>query len=115
MCHRNTVGCSNIQDGTQHDWTNPPENGINTGPRHSDSGQNITPGQGPDIDSNIVNIWVRNLSKTPLTRGQEQVLAQGPNFCHCSKGTISLGIYNGHRESLSTAETRWGGGTEGRN
>ena len=80
LCHRNTGGHSNVQDGAQHDWTNPPENGINTGPRGSNSGQNITPGQGLDIDSNIGNIWVRNLSKTPLTRAQEQILAQGPNF-----------------------------------
>ena len=79
LCHKNTGGCTNIQDGTQHEQTNP-ENRINTGFRGSDSGQNITPGQGLDIDSNSGNIWVRNLSKTPLTKAQEQVLAHGPNF-----------------------------------
>ena len=33
-----------------------------------------------DIDKNKENIWVRNLSKTPLTNVQEKVLATGPNF-----------------------------------
>ena len=64
LCHRNTGGHSNVQDGAQHDWTNPSENGINTDFRGSNSDQNITTGQGLDIDSNIGNIWVRNLSKT---------------------------------------------------
>ena len=77
LCHKNTGGCTNIQDGAEHDWTNP-ENRINTDFRGSNSGQNITPGQGLDINSG--NIWVRNLSKTPLTKAQEQVLACGPNF-----------------------------------
>ena len=40
------------------------------------------PAQGldTDIDRNKENIWVRNLSKTPLTNAQEKVLARGPNF-----------------------------------
>ena len=32
-----------------------------------------------DIENNK-NIWVRNLSKTPLTNAQEKVLSCGPNF-----------------------------------
>ena len=64
------------------------ENRSNTGLKSSNYGQNITPAQGQnitpaqslDIDRNKVNIWVRNLSKTPLTKAQEQVLACRPNF-----------------------------------
>ena len=56
----------------------------------SNSGQNITPGQGLDSDSNIGNIWVRNLSKTPLAKAQEQVLACGPNCTIIPKVTPVL-------------------------
>ena len=41
LCHKNTGGHSNIQDGTQHDWTNP-ENKINTGLRSSNVTCNLT-------------------------------------------------------------------------
>ena len=50
----------------------------NTRDTSSNSDQNITPGQ--DIYSDIGNIWVRNLFKTPLTKAQEHVLAHRPNF-----------------------------------
>ena len=87
LCHRNTGGRSNNQDGTQHVWSNT-ENGRNKGLRSTDHGLNITSSQGPnststqglDIDRNKENTWVRNLSNTPLTNAQEKVLARGPNF-----------------------------------
>ena len=82
LCHRNKGGHSNIQDGAQHDWNNMIENRSNTRPMSFDSGQTLTSGQGPDNGStdNSGNIWVKNLSKTPLTKAQEQVLARGQNF-----------------------------------
>ena len=82
LYHKNTGGHSNVQHGAQHDQdcskANTMENGGNTRFISSDSGQDISPGQGRDSD--IGNIWVRNLSKTPLTKAQEQVLAHSPNF-----------------------------------
>ena len=83
LCHKYTGGCPNVQHGRQHDqdcskaiqMTNGENNTRHTS---SYSGQNITPGQ--DCDSDIGNIWVRNLSKTPLTEAQEHVLACRPNF-----------------------------------
>ena len=33
----------------------------------------------PDLKP-IINTWVRNISRTPLTEAQEQLLAHGPNF-----------------------------------
>ena len=80
LCHRNTGGCSNDQDGTLHVWAN------NTkGRNNMDQGPITTSVQGPtmqglDTDENKENIWVRNLSKTPLTNAQEKVLVRGPNF-----------------------------------
>ena len=55
----------------------------------SSQGPNNTPTKGLDIDRNKANIWVRNLSKTPLGNAQEKVLARGPNFAIVSKGTTS--------------------------
>ena len=84
LCHRNTGGCSNDQDGTLYVWAN-----TTKGRNNSDHGPITTSIQGPstpvqgldtDIDRNKENIWVRNLSKTPLTNTQEKVLARGPNF-----------------------------------
>ena len=82
LCHRNGGGHPNDQDGTIHVWTNNTK-GRNTG----DQGPNNTSIQGPsttteglDINENKENIWVRNLSKTPLTNAQEKVLARVPNF-----------------------------------
>ena len=84
LCHRNTGGHSNDQDGALHVWAN------NTkGRNNMDQGPITTSIQGPsttaqgldtDIDRNKENIWVRNLSKTPLTNAQEKVLARVPNF-----------------------------------
>ena len=87
LCHRNTGGHSNNQDGTQHVWANM-VNGRNKDLRNINHGLNITSSQGPnntpaqglDIDRNKANIWVRNLSKTPLTNAQGKVLARRPNF-----------------------------------
>ena len=87
LCHRNTDGHSNDQDGTQHVWTNL-GNERNKGLRSSNHGPNTTCSQGlnstsaQDLDTERkkANIWVRNLSKTPLTNDQEKVLACGPNF-----------------------------------
>ena len=79
LCHRNTGGHSNDQDGALHVWANTAK-----GRNNSDQGPIITSTQGPntpaqgldiDIDRNKANIWVRNLSKTPLTNAQEKVLA----------------------------------------
>ena len=81
LCHKNIGGHSNVQHGAQHDQecskAKPIKIGKNTSLITSDS-QNITPGQGGDSD--IGNIWVRNLSRTPLTKAQEQVLTHGPNL-----------------------------------
>ena len=88
LCHKNTGGCSNNQDGTLHVWANTEgrykdlisnDHGIINTSTH---GPNNTPAQGldTDIESNKENIWVRNLSKTPLTNAQEKVLSHGPNF-----------------------------------
>ena len=80
MCHKNTGGHSNNQDGTIHVWIN------NTNERNTaDQGSNNTSIQGPittteGLDTDENNTWVRNLSKTPLTNAQEKVLARGPNF-----------------------------------
>ena len=89
LCHRNTGGHSNDQDGTLHVWANTVK-GRNKDLRNTDQGLIITSSQGPnntpaqgldiDIDRNKANIWVRNLSKTPLTNTQEKVLARGPSF-----------------------------------
>ena len=80
LCHRNTGGHSNDQDGALHVWAN------NTkGRNNTDQDPITTSVQGPtmqglDTDENKENIWVRNLSKTPLTNAQEKVLARGPYF-----------------------------------
>ena len=82
LCHRNTGGCSNDQDGTLHVWANNTKgrNNMDQGPvTTSIQGPSITM-QGLDTDENKENIWVRNLSKTPLTNAQEKVLVRGPNF-----------------------------------
>ena len=82
LCHRNTGGCSNNQDGALHVWANNTKgrNNVDQGPiTTSIQGPSITM-QGLDTDENKENIWVRNLSKTPLTNAKEKVLARGPNF-----------------------------------
>ena len=82
LCHRNTGGRSHDQDGTLHVWANniKGRNNMDQGPiTTSIQGPSITT-QGLDTDENKENIWVRNLSKTPLTNAQEKVLVRGPNF-----------------------------------
>ena len=80
LCHKNTGGRSNVQDGAIHVWTNN-MNEKNT----TDQGPNNTSIQGPStttegLETDENNTWVRNLSKTPLTIAQKKVLARGPNF-----------------------------------
>ena len=80
LCHKNTGGHSNNQNGAIHVWIN------NMNERNiADQGSNnisiqgpITTTEGLHTDGN--NTWVRNLSKTPLTKAQEKVLVRGPNF-----------------------------------
>ena len=64
--------------------------------------------EGLDTDGN--NTWVRNLSKTALTKAQEKVLARGPNFAIVPKEPPVIEYVGGHRKSLSTTKTRRGGG-----
>ena len=82
LCHKNTGGRSKEQDGALH---------AHVLANNTKDGSNMVPGpittsiQGPGttaegLDTNKENIWVRNLSKTPLTTAQEKVLARGPNF-----------------------------------
>ena len=60
LCHKNTGGCSNNQDGTIHVWIN------NTNERNiADQGPNNTSIQGPTtttegLDTDGNNTWVRN-------------------------------------------------------
>ena len=84
LCHSNTGGHSNNQDGALHVWANTAKgrNNLDLGPIVTSTQGPHTPVQGLDIDidRNKANIWVRNLSKTPLTNAQEKVLDRGPNF-----------------------------------
>ena len=41
--------------------------------------QTETTGESTNNNNNN-NIWVRNISSTPLTEAQEKILSQGPNF-----------------------------------
>ena len=68
LCHKNTGCHSNIQQGKY-------ECGC--------SNHNLPPNVASDPNSSSKsnnNTWVRNISKTPLTEAQEQLLAHGPNF-----------------------------------
>ena len=81
MCHKNTGGHTNIQHGVRPIHVSDQEQQEIT----TAYTQNITINEDqnvdrPGLDHPNKNIWVRNLSKTPLTEVEERLLAHGPNF-----------------------------------
>ena len=70
LCQKNTGGHSNIKHGG-HGYSN-----ISTPNMPSDLSIHSST---PDLRPNI-STWVKNISRTPHTEAQEQLLAHGPNF-----------------------------------
>ena len=71
-------GCSNMQDG-DHDHTCIDSNSE----EKSETMQTdlvTTTGENASNNNSSNNIWVRNISSTPLTKAQEKILSRGPNF-----------------------------------
>ena len=72
-------GCSNMQDGNHDhtciDSTSEGERGTTQTDLATTTGENTT-----TTNNNNNNIWVRNISSTPLTKAQEKILSRGPNF-----------------------------------
>ena len=88
MCHKNTGSYSNIQNGrigNVHSNSSYRPSGTNTDshtpPFNTTDMTSIT----RPSNSNNNNTWVRSFSKNPLTKTQEQVLAQGPSFSLVTK------------------------------
>ena len=71
--------------------------------------------QGLDTDENKENIWVRNLSKTPLTNAQEKVLARGPNFAIVPKELPVIEYVAAIEKACQQLKQGGGRGTEGGN
>ena len=46
------------------------------------------------------NIWVKNLSSTPLTEDQIKALARGPNFAIVPRKTTTGRVYNSNRKYM---------------
>ena len=77
MCHRKTGGHINNQHVLRPDTVHVQEQLDLT------TSNNETSIEGHNIDRPVLdnrNIWVRNLSRTPLTDAEERLLAYGPNF-----------------------------------
>ena len=71
MCYKNKntkSGCSNIQNGNHDETVN-----NNTNGRENDPASHL---QVPNNN----NVWVRNISSTPLIDVQKKVLSHGPNY-----------------------------------
>ena len=67
-------GCSNMQDGN-HDHTCIDSNSEEKrGMMQAD----LVTTTGENANNNNNNIWVRNVSSTPLTKAQEKILSRGP-------------------------------------
>ena len=77
LCHKNTGGHSNIQDGG-HDK----QSGFASQKQHDDSIN--TPDTGE-----VRTKWVINISNKPLTAVQESLLAHGPNYAVVLRGPHS--------------------------
>ena len=81
MCHRKTGGCINNQHGLRPDTVHvQDQHELTTSSTYNET---LIEGQNDDrpvLDNPNHNIWVRNLSKTPLTNAEERLLAHGPNF-----------------------------------
>ena len=84
LWQRNTGGCSNYQNGSI-DWEEDTrETPLNNG-NLIDKATNIETTQATTTTTTTRattnnNKWVHNLSKTPLSKDQEEVLARGPNY-----------------------------------
>ena len=83
LCQKNRKregGHSNMQDGNHgHTCTNREKE-----TKQIDTAE--TTGESTSINNDInINIWVRNISSTPLTEAQEKILLRGPNFAIVSK------------------------------
>ena len=63
----------------------------------------------PDQVKNPNNIWVKNLSKTPLTKAEERLLAHGPNFAVVPREPPLLDYITAIERTCYTASTREGG------
>ena len=78
LCQKNRNregGHSNMQDGNHgHTCIN------NRSERETIQTGTETTGESTSNNGNNNNIWVRNISSTPLTEAQEKILSQGPNF-----------------------------------
>ena len=53
---------------------------INSSERETIQTGTETTGESTSNNGNNNNIWVRNISSTPLTKAQEKIVLQGPNF-----------------------------------
>ena len=71
-------GCLNMQDGNHDhtciDSTSEGERGT------TQTDLATTTGENTNNNNNKNNIWVRNISSTPLTKAQEKILLRGQNF-----------------------------------
>ena len=80
LCCKKTGGCINNQHGvrsaTVHVQDQQETNSIN----YNETLVEEENDRRPEIDNPNHKIWVRNLSKTPLTEAEERLLAHGPNF-----------------------------------
>ena len=84
LCHKNTGGCINNQNGERSVRTIHVQDRFKTNQIIDNDNREILAEE--EIDErtekvkNNKNIWVKNLSKTPLTEVEEKLLAHGPNF-----------------------------------
>ena len=89
-CQRNTGGCSNYQHGSTGHWEEDTRDTSLNNENPIDEATNIETTQTTTttttsrVTSNT-NKWVHNLSKTPLSKDQEKVLARGPNYAVVTK------------------------------
>ena len=86
LCHRNTGGHSNHTHSGKH-------SGIGTGGCPNLNTQRASSQQQPNNSTSDLTLgnnnnnskWVRNLSRRPLTKAQENILSHGPNYAIVTK------------------------------
>ena len=90
-------GCSNIQHGDHDQMTieNTSDSKFNTNCTNENEIYNN------NSTNSINNMWVRNISSTPLTKAQVKVLSHGPNFVVVPR-CPPVGKYIAHIEEACT-------------
>ena len=80
LCHKNNVYCPDFEHGEHggHGCTSS-KCPVLDNPTHGDE-DNYKNDNQVQVEEESTKKWVRNISKTPLTKAQEKLLAHSPNF-----------------------------------